>query len=73
MGDLTQLATAGFAARYSAPVTIFCAATAALWAVAAIAVLVGNRSAKLLDPKVTQKVAALLFAGVGVALSFGLL
>src|SRR5580698_3608883 len=33
-GDLTQIATAGFAARYHAPVTVFSAATAALWAVA---------------------------------------
>lgn len=73
LGDLTQVATAGFAARYRAPVTIFLAATAALWAVAAIAVFVGNRAGKLLNPKVTQKVAALLFAGVGVALLLGLI
>lgn len=70
-GDLTQLATAGFAARYHAAVTIFCAATAALWAVAGIAVVVGNRAAKLLDPKITQKIAAILFAAVGVALLLG--
>ena len=70
-GDLTQIATAGFAARYHAPVTIFFAATAALWVVAGIAVFVGNRAAKLLDPHVTQKVAAVLFAGVGVALLLG--
>jgi putative Ca2+/H+ antiporter (TMEM165/GDT1 family) len=70
-GDLTQLATAGFAARYHARLTIFCAATLALWAVAALAVLIGNRAAKILDPKLTQKVAAVLFAGVGVALLLG--
>jgi Ca2+/H+ antiporter, TMEM165/GDT1 family len=67
-GDLTQIATAGFAARYHAPAIVFCAATAALWAVAAIAVFVGNRAGKLLDPRLTQKIAALLFAGVGAAL-----
>ncbi|HTA35943.1 MAG TPA: TMEM165/GDT1 family protein [Solirubrobacteraceae bacterium] len=70
-GDLTQIATAGFAARYHAPVTVFCAATAALWAVAAIAVFAGNRAGKLLDPHLTQKIAAVLFAGVGVALLLG--
>jgi Ca2+/H+ antiporter, TMEM165/GDT1 family len=70
-GDLTQIATAGFAARYHAPVTVFCAATVALWAVAAIAVFVGNRAGKLLDPHLTQKIAAVLFAGVGVALLLG--
>ena len=42
-GDLTQIATAGFAARYRAPFTIFCAATAALWLVTGIAVFIGNR------------------------------
>ncbi len=70
-GDLTQIATAGFAARYHAPVTVFCAATAALWAVAAIAVFAGNRAGKLLDPHLTQKIAAVLFAGVGIALLLG--
>lgn len=70
-GDLTQIATAGFAARYHAPLTVFCAATAALWAVAAIAVFVGNRAGKLLDPHLTQRIAAVLFAGVGVALLLG--
>jgi putative Ca2+/H+ antiporter (TMEM165/GDT1 family) len=70
-GDLTQIATAGFAARYRAPVTVFCAATLALWAVAALAVVVGNRAGKLLDPHLTQKIAAVLFAGVGVALLLG--
>jgi putative Ca2+/H+ antiporter (TMEM165/GDT1 family) len=70
-GDLTQIATAGFAARYHAPFTVFCAATAALWVVAAIAVFVGNRAGKLLNPRVTQRVAAVLFAAVGVALLLG--
>jgi putative Ca2+/H+ antiporter (TMEM165/GDT1 family) len=70
-GDLTQIATAGFAARYHAPVTVFCAATAALWMVAAIAVFVGNRAGKLLDPHLTQRIAAVLFAAVGVALLLG--
>jgi putative Ca2+/H+ antiporter (TMEM165/GDT1 family) len=67
-GDLTQIATAGFAARYHAPLIVFGAATLALWAVTALAVFVGNRAGKLLDPHVTQKVAAVLFAGVGFVL-----
>ena len=70
-GDLTQIATAGFAARYHARLIVFSAATAALWAVAGIAVFVGNRAGKLLDPTLTQKIAAVLFAGVGVALLLG--
>jgi putative Ca2+/H+ antiporter (TMEM165/GDT1 family) len=71
-GDLTQIATAGFAARYKQPVLVFCAATAALWAVAAVAVIAGNRAGHLLNPKLTQKIAAVLFALVGVALIAGI-
>jgi putative Ca2+/H+ antiporter (TMEM165/GDT1 family) len=67
-GDLTQIATAGLAAHYAAPVSVFIGATAALWSVAAIAVFVGHRAGKLLSPRVTQKAAAVAFAAVGVAL-----
>ncbi len=67
-GDLTQIATAGFEARYRSPLLVFGAATSALWAVAALAVLVGNRAGHLLNPKVTQRVAAVLFGLVGLVL-----
>lgn len=70
-GDLTQIATAGFAARYHSPFLVFSAATCALWSVAALAVLVGNRTGRLLNPRVTQRVAACLFALVGAALLLG--
>ncbi|MDP9148934.1 MAG: TMEM165/GDT1 family protein [Myxococcota bacterium] len=70
-GDLTQLATAAFAARERAPLVVFASATLALWAVTAVAVVVGNRTASLLSPRLVQKVAALLFMGIGVALLFG--
>jgi Ca2+/H+ antiporter, TMEM165/GDT1 family len=72
-GDLTQLATAGLAARYDSPYVVFAAATAALWSVTALATVIGNRAAKLLDPEKTKKVAAVLFALVGVALIAGVL
>jgi putative Ca2+/H+ antiporter (TMEM165/GDT1 family) len=67
-GDLTQIGTAGFQMKYHSWATVFVAATLALWSVAAIAVFVGNRAGKFLDPKVTQKVAAVVFAGIGVLL-----
>jgi putative Ca2+/H+ antiporter (TMEM165/GDT1 family) len=70
-GDLTQLATAALSARYHAPLVVFAGATLALWGVAAIAVFVGNRAGKLLDPHRTARVAAGLFAAVGVALVVG--
>jgi putative Ca2+/H+ antiporter (TMEM165/GDT1 family) len=70
-GDLTQVGTAALAARYHAPVTVFSGATAALWAVAGIAVFVGNRAGKLLDPNRTKRIAAVVFAVVGLALVSG--
>jgi len=71
-GDLTQIATAGFAARTGKPLIVFSASTAALWAVSAIAVVIGNRAGRLLNPKLTKRVAAILFALIGVALVTGL-
>jgi putative Ca2+/H+ antiporter (TMEM165/GDT1 family) len=71
-GDLTQLATAALAARYAAPLVVFAGATAALWAVAGIAVFVGHRAGKLLHPSTMSRVAALVFAAIGVALLAGL-
>ena len=72
-GDLTQIGTATLAARYHAPITVFAGATLALWAVAAIAVFIGNRAGKLLDPVVTGRIAAVLFHGVGALLIAGIL
>jgi putative Ca2+/H+ antiporter (TMEM165/GDT1 family) len=70
-GDLTQLATAALAARYHAPYIVFGGSTLALWSVASLAVFVGHRAGKLLDPHLTKRIAALLFAVIGVALVAG--
>jgi putative Ca2+/H+ antiporter (TMEM165/GDT1 family) len=70
-GDLTQIGTAGFQAKYHAWFTILLASSLALWSVAAIAVFVGNRAGKLLDPAVTRRVAAVVFAIIGVLLATG--
>jgi putative Ca2+/H+ antiporter (TMEM165/GDT1 family) len=67
-GDLTQLGTAALEARYHAWVTVLLASIAALWCVAALAVFVGNRAGRLLDPHLTQKIAAVIFLIVGVVL-----
>ncbi len=72
-GDLTQIGTAGLQAKYREWLIVFSASAAALWCVAAIAVFVGNRAGKLLDPNVTQKIAAVIFLGVGVALMIGVI
>jgi Ca2+/H+ antiporter, TMEM165/GDT1 family len=70
-GDLTQLGTAALAARFKQPLTVFLGATLALCCVSGIAVFIGHRAAKVLRPDVTAKVAAVLFAGVGLALVSG--
>jgi Ca2+/H+ antiporter, TMEM165/GDT1 family len=72
-GDLTQLGTAALAARYKSPLLVFSAATLALWAVTGVAVIIGNRAATFLRPDVTQRIAAGVFALVGLALILNLL
>jgi putative Ca2+/H+ antiporter (TMEM165/GDT1 family) len=72
-GDLTQLATAAMAAHYRAPIAVFIGATAALWAVVAIASFVGSHAGKLLPPRATKRVAAAIFCAVGVAFVTGVL
>lgn len=64
-GDLTQIGTAALQARYGSWVPVLLGSVAALWAVAAIAVLIGNRAARVLSPRITKTVAAAVFALVG--------
>lgn len=70
-GDLTQLAAATLCAKTAQPLTIFLAATSALWVVTALAIAVGNRAAKLVKPRLLERFAAVAFAGVGVLLLTG--
>lgn len=70
-GDLTQIGTAALQAKYHAWPIVVSASILALWCVAGIAVFVGNRAGKLLDPDVTKKVAAVLFGLVGIVLLVG--
>jgi Ca2+/H+ antiporter, TMEM165/GDT1 family len=70
-GDLTQIGTAALQARYASWFTVLAGSLAALWAVTAIAVAIGNRAARVLAPRVTQSVAAAVFAVVGVVLLVG--
>jgi putative Ca2+/H+ antiporter (TMEM165/GDT1 family) len=64
-GDPTQLATAALAAKYRAPGPVFAAATLALWTVSGLAVLAGHYSKGKIDPRVLQKVSAVVFAAIG--------
>ena len=60
-GDLSQLATAGLAARYDAPVSVFIGAWAALLTVSGLAVFLGRRLADRLPIPLIRRVAAVLF------------
>ncbi len=72
-GDLTQLATATLEAKYRDPLTIFIGATLALWAVTALAIAIGNRASTFINPGLTQKFAAVIFALIGLILLVGIL
>lgn len=67
-GDLTQLATATLVAKEHAPLTIFTAATLALWAVTAIGVVVGAQVKHWLQPQLLQRIAASAFTVVGIGM-----
>jgi putative Ca2+/H+ antiporter (TMEM165/GDT1 family) len=72
-GDLTQLATAALQARYQQPVIVFVAATLALWAVSAIAVVLGNRLGAWVPERPLQFAAAGVMVLVAIALITGVL
>ena len=70
-GDLSQLATVAFQARYNQALLVFTSATLALWTVTALAVTIGNRLGALLPQRPVQYVAAGLMAIIGVVLISG--
>jgi len=73
LGDLTQIGTAALAARFRSPVTVFVAAAAALCSVSALAVFLGNRLSKSLNPHFVQRLAAVVFGLLGVGFVVGLI
>jgi putative Ca2+/H+ antiporter (TMEM165/GDT1 family) len=64
-GDLTQLATASLEAHYRNPLTIFTAATLALWTVTALAIIIGRHAQKVFHPVLLNRLAACAFIAVG--------
>ena len=66
-GDLTQLATAGIATRYSAPIAVALGAWCALATVAALAVTAGHWIVQHVPLKIVQRIAGVAFVGFGVA------
>lgn len=73
LGDLTQLGTAALAARYRSPATVFAGSATALCAVAALAVFLGSRLSRLINPRYVQRLAALVFGVLGLGFVSGVI
>jgi Ca2+/H+ antiporter, TMEM165/GDT1 family len=65
-GDFSQLATAGLAAHYDAPVSVFIGSWAALLVVSGLAVFLGKKLADRLPIALIHRVAAVLFLAFAV-------
>jgi putative Ca2+/H+ antiporter (TMEM165/GDT1 family) len=65
-GDFSQLATAGLAAHYDAPVSVFVGSLAALLVVSGLAVVLGKKLADRLPIALIHRVAAALFLAFAV-------
>jgi len=61
LGDLTQLTTAGLAARTGQPIAVGAGALLALWAVAGIGVTAGQQLLRWLPLPTVRRVAAIIF------------
>ena len=71
-GDLTQIGTATLVAKYGNPWVIFTAATLALWTASALLILVGHHTKHLIKPDLLRRIAAVIFAGVGLIILAGI-
>ena len=65
-GDLSQLATAGLAARYDSPVSVFIGSWLALLVVSVLAVFLGKKAADKLPIPLIRLIAAILFTAFAV-------
>ena len=61
-GDITQIATANYAARYHDPVSVAIGATLGLWAVAALAVTAGKKALDYVAVSVVRRVTGTVLA-----------
>ena len=65
-GDITQIATANYAAKYHDTINVAIGATLGLWAVTGLAIVVGTRALTLVPPKVLQRITGLVLLGFGI-------
>jgi putative Ca2+/H+ antiporter (TMEM165/GDT1 family) len=65
-GDITQITTANYAAKYHQPLAVGIGAVLALWTVTALAVTVGAKALNLVPPKLLQRTTACILLGFSV-------
>ncbi len=65
-GDITQIATANYAARYHDTLNVALGATLGLWSVTALAIIFGTKALTLVPPKVLQTVTGFVLLAFGV-------
>lgn len=64
-GDITQIATANYAAKYHDPLSVGIGATLGLVAVSALAIFVGTKALGAVPPKVLQRITGSVLLGFG--------
>ena len=65
-GDITQIATANYAAKYYDPLTVGIGAVLGLWLVSGLGVTVGARLLRYVPMMLMQRVTAAILAAFGV-------
>jgi Ca2+/H+ antiporter, TMEM165/GDT1 family len=59
-GDVTQITTANYAAKYHDPWSVGIGAVLALWSVAALAVIFGSKAINFISPRLLQRITAVI-------------
>jgi putative Ca2+/H+ antiporter (TMEM165/GDT1 family) len=72
MGDKTQIATVGLAARFQEPAMVILGTTLGMMLANVPAVFLGNRFAASVNMRLVHGIAAAIFAMLGVATLMGL-
>ena len=70
-GDITQITTANYAAKYADPLSVAVGALLALWAASALAVTAGHKILDHVPMPLVRRVAGLILLGFGIASVIG--
>lgn len=71
MGDKTQIATIGLAAKYNSLIAVVAGTTFGMMIANVPAVIFGDKIANSIQPKIVHRIAAVIFFVLGVATLFG--